>query len=169
MKGAADSDAMPMPSSSWEAVVAEDGRTYYWHSETEEVRWDHPGDDAKQGGGSCVTQQQVRSLSVLWSQVESTQRMAYEMQRMLQLNLLERCCTGSMAQRLTVAFGQWRLCHAAACSNEMSISKGTAVEASAKKIASAPNAAKGSVTLMTKARVPTKTAPVNAETTMLRD
>ena len=47
--------------------------------------------------------------------------------------------------------------------------KGTGVEASAKKIASASNAANGGVALLTKTGVPTREAPVTAETVMLRD
>jgi hypothetical protein len=86
----------------WEAVVAYDGRTYYWNSETEEVSWEPPpreklaAQPAPAGGSITPAAEVVGEASLE--------------RRRLHRSVLDRSLIALLMQHLACAFTQWRLC-----------------------------------------------------------
>lgn len=86
----------------WEAVVAYDGRTYYWNSETEEVSWDPPPRET-------LAAQPAPAVGSITPAADVVGEASLERRR-LHRSVLDRSLMALLMQHIACAFAQWRLC-----------------------------------------------------------
>ena len=86
----------------WEAVVAYDGRTYYWNSETEEVSWDPPPRET-------LAAKPAPAVGSITPAADVVGEASLERRR-LHRSVLDRSLMALLMQHIACAFAQWRLC-----------------------------------------------------------